>query len=211
MQFQIPKVLLGLGVISAASAQTELKQEGPFALQVKGQASNSSIDGYLSWYSLPGLTAPTFISYEPLSHPTVGNSSFEWYFNYTGFTQYRGHEVGFLLVNPTVNTTTPSPYHGQPLEITYISNSNVGIAILGNGGYFDAGFDASNKIFSVGEFDDSAYVPGVPPEYNGDLGYYNWAICWQLSGTYRQTLSWITLGKAHNPTCELVNLLRVEL
>ncbi|KAI0906406.1 hypothetical protein F4823DRAFT_607479 [Ustulina deusta] len=212
MQFRFPTILLGLGTASGVLAQfPELHQQGPFALRVKGRAANSSIDGYLSWYNIEGLTAPTFISYEPLSSPVIGNSSYEWYFNYTGLIQYRGHEVGYLLANPTANTTTPSPYHGQALGISYMSNSNVGIAMLGIGSAFDAGFDTHNKTFSTGEFDDSTYVPGVPPEYSEDLGYYHWAVCWQLSGFYRQTLSWITFGRPHNQTCELVNLLRVEL
>ncbi|KAI1364579.1 hypothetical protein F5Y08DRAFT_306347 [Xylaria arbuscula] len=212
MQFRFSKALLGLGAACAVSAQiTELHQEGPFALKVKGQASNSSINGYLKTYNFPGLPSPTFIGYEPTAYPTLGDSQYEWYFNYTGFVQYRGHEVGFLLAHPTLNTTEPSPYHGQVLSLTYLPNSNVAIPLLGNGGYFDIGFDADNKTFSVGEFDDSMYVPGVQPEYNDDLGYYSWAVCWQFSGLYAQTLSWITAGTPHNPTCELVDLTRVEL
>jgi hypothetical protein len=213
MQFRFSQVLLGLGAACAVSGQiTELHQEGPFALKVKGQASNSSIDGYLKTYNFPGLPSPTFISYEPTAHPTLSDSPYEWYFNYTGFVQYKGHEVGYLLAHPTSNTTTPSPYHGQVLDMMYMSNSNVGVPILGSGtGYFDIGFDSDNKTFSVKEFDDSMYVPGVQPEYNGDFGYYQWAVCWQYSGLYAQTLSWITTGTPHNPTCELVDLLRVEL
>ncbi|KAI0530068.1 hypothetical protein GGR58DRAFT_494756 [Xylaria digitata] len=212
MKFRFPTFALGLGTASAVFAQvTELHQDGPFALRVKGQAANSSIDGYLRWYNLPLLPAPTFINYEPIAYPVIGDPTYEWYFNYTGLVQYKSHEVGFLLANRTANTTTPSPYHGQPLDITYMSNSNVGAALLGNGAAFDAGFDADSRVFSTREFDDSTYVPGVPPEYTEELGYYHWAICWQLSGTYNQTLSWITTGTPHNPTCELVDLLRVDL
>ena len=43
----------------------------------------------------------------------------------------------------------------------YMSNSNLAVPVLGIGGYFDVGFDADDKAFSVGEFDDSMYVPGV--------------------------------------------------
>ncbi|KAJ2996691.1 hypothetical protein NUW58_g890 [Xylaria curta] len=211
MKIQFPTILLGLSAARAVSAQiTEIHQEGPFALRVKGQAPNSSINGYFTWYNLKGVSAPSFISYEPLSYPMIGNSSFEWYFNYTGLIQYRGHEVGYLLANPTANTTTPSPYRGQPLDLSYKPNSNVGIALLGIGGAFDAGFDADNKTFSTSEFDDATYLPGVPPEYSEDLGYYRWAVCWELSGYYRQTLSWITVGEPHNPTCEFVDLMRVK-
>ncbi|KAI0521377.1 hypothetical protein F5B22DRAFT_596658 [Xylaria bambusicola] len=210
MRLRLSTFLSGLSAICAVSAQTQLQQEGPFALQVKGKACNSSIDGYLKLYNLPGSTAPTFISYEPTAHPTVSDPSYQWYFNYTGFIQYRGHEVGFLLANPTLNTTTPSPYRGQVLDITYMSNSNVGVPVLGVGGYFDIGFDDDNKSFSVREFDDSKFVPGEQPEYSDDYGYYHWAVCWQFSGTYAQTLSWITAGKPHNPTCELVDLIRVN-
>ncbi|GAP93107.1 putative cell wall protein RHD3 [Rosellinia necatrix] len=207
MRFQF-SILLGL---SAASAQIqELTQEGPFALRAKGQAANSSIDGFITWYNIEGVPAPNFISYEPGCAPIVGNSSYEWYFNYTGFQQYRGFEVGFLLADPTANTTTPSPYHGHPLEITYASNTNVGIALAGSGGYLETGFDADNKTFSTSYLDDRAFVPGVPPEFNEDLGYYQWAVCWQVSGEYRQTLSWVTSGKPQNPTCELIDLIRVE-
>ncbi|RWA11129.1 hypothetical protein EKO27_g3957 [Xylaria grammica] len=211
MQFRFPTFLLGLGAASTAFAQvTELYQEGPFALRVKGQASNSSIDGYLSWYNLEGLPAPTFISYTAGSYPIV-DPKYEWYFNYTGFVQYRGNEVGILLANPGANTTTPSPYHGQVINLEYQTNSNVAIALLGSGGYMDIGFDGDEKAFNAGQFDDSTYVPGEDPEYSEDLAYYHWAICWQFSGKYKPTLSWVTSGPAHNPTCELVDLLRVEL
>ncbi|KAI0505904.1 hypothetical protein F5B22DRAFT_660946 [Xylaria bambusicola] len=214
MQFRFSTALLGLVSATAVSGQfQELQQEGPFALKVKGQASNSSINGYLKWYNLGGLTNPTFISYEPNAYPTVSDSSYQWYFNYTGFVQYREHEVGFLVVNPTANTTTPSPYRGQVMDMTYQSNSNVGVPLLGLGtnSYFDVGFDDDNKAFNTKEFDDGAYVPGVQPEYDDDLGYYHWAVCWQFSGMYQQTLSWITYGTPHNPTCELVDLVRVTL
>lgn len=158
------------------------------------------------------MSNPSFLSYEAGGLPTVSNASYEWYFNYTGFNQYRGFEVGYVLGNPEAATTTPSPYHGQPMDILYASNSNVGTALLGLGTTaFQLGFDAENKTFGVNFVDDATFVPRVPPRYSDDLGYYNWAVCWQASGVYRQTLSWVSAGVAHNPTCELVDLVRVEL
>lgn len=39
-----------------------------------------------------------------------------------------------------------------------------------------------------------------------------WAICWQTRYTISGfTLSWITFGEPHNPTCERVTLTKLKL
>ncbi|TRX89960.1 hypothetical protein FHL15_009061 [Xylaria flabelliformis] len=212
MRSQLSTVLLGLGIAATAQAQTpNLHQDGPFALRVKGQARNSSIDGYLHTVDVGPVLIQKPIQYEAISSPPAGNLTYQFYFNYTGFSQSEGNEVGFFLSDPDLETVSNSGLYGRPLSLQYSAGSNVAYALTGNGAASSIGFNQDNKTFLNILFDDSTFVPGQQPPV-GNFDFYNWAICWQFfARVYMPSLSWITYGPSHNPTCERVDLIKVAL
>ncbi|KAI1748771.1 hypothetical protein F4782DRAFT_341877 [Xylaria castorea] len=210
MRSQLSAVLLGLGIAATATAQT-LHQYGPFALRVKGQARNSSIDGYLHTVDLGPVLVQKPIQYEAISSPPAGNLTYEFYFNYTGFSQSEGNEIGFFLSDPTIETAVNSGFYGRPMSLMYSAGSNVAFALTGNGAASSTGINQDNKTFLNILFNDAIFVPGQQPGV-GNFDFYNWAICWQFFGrVYMPSLSWITSGPSHNPTCERVDLIKEEL
>ncbi|KAI0438993.1 hypothetical protein F4803DRAFT_568966 [Xylaria telfairii] len=211
MRSQLSTVLLGLGIAAIVKAQS-LHQDGPFALRVKGHGRNSSIDGFLHTVDVGPILIQKPIQYEPISAPPAGNLTYEFYFNYTGFSQSQGNEVGFFLSDPTIESATGSGYYGRAMSLQYSAGSNVAFALTGAGAATSTGFDKKNKTFVNLYFDDSTFVPGQAPDLNGSYDFYNWAICWQFFGrVYMPSLSWITSGPSHNPTCERVDLIKVPL
>ncbi|GAP90213.1 putative cell wall protein RHD3 [Rosellinia necatrix] len=210
MKSQITTVVLRLGIAATATAQ--LLQEGPFALRVKGQARNSSIDGFLHTVDLGPALIQKPIQYEPISAPPAGNETYEFWFNYTGFSQSRGYDVGFFLTDPTLETVADSGFYGRAMSMLYSAGSNVAFPVVGAGAAIGTGVDSDNKTFVNIYFDDSTYVPNEPPVVGDGYDFYNWAICWQFFGrVYMPSLSWLTYGPYHNPTCEAVDLIRVAL
>ncbi|KAI0468908.1 hypothetical protein F4859DRAFT_524081 [Xylaria cf. heliscus] len=211
MRSQLSTVLLGLGIAAMATAQN-LHQDGPFALRVKGQASNSTIDGYLHIVDVGPVLVQKPIQYEPISSPPVGNETYQFYFNYTGFSQSQGNEIGFFLSDPTTESVAGSGSYGRAMSLQFSAGSNVAFALTGNGAATPLGFDKENKTFINMYFDDSTYVPGEYPSLDGSFDWSNWAICWQFFGrVYMPSLSWITYGPSHNPTCERVDLIKAEI
>ncbi|KAI0415211.1 hypothetical protein F5X98DRAFT_228662 [Xylaria grammica] len=211
MLSQFPTLLLGLGMAATATA-VELHQDGPFALRIKGQASNSSIDGYLHTVDVGPILVQKPIQYEPLSSPPAGNASYEFYFNYTGSSQSEGAEVGFFLTDPTVESVAGSGFYGRAMSLQFSAASNVAFALVGAGAATPTGFGNDNKTFVNLYFDDSTFVPQEPPRLDQSFDFYNWAVCWQFFGrVYIPALSWVTYGPTHNPTCERVDLIKVAL
>ncbi|KAI0532474.1 hypothetical protein GGR58DRAFT_179190 [Xylaria digitata] len=208
---QLSTVLLGLGIATTATAQN-LHQDGPFALRVKGQVQNSSIDGYLHTVDVGPVLVQKPIQYEPTSSPPAGNASYEFYFNYTGFSQSAGYEVGFFLTDPTVESVADSGFYGKAMSLQYSAGSNVAFALVGAGSAIATGFASDNTTFINIYFDDSSFVPDESPRLDQSFNFYNWAVCWQFFGrVYMPSLSWLTYGPSHNPTCEPVDLIKVAL
>ncbi|KAI0455796.1 hypothetical protein F5B21DRAFT_503084 [Xylaria acuta] len=168
MRSQLSTVLLGLGIAATAAAQAPiLNQGGPFALRVKGQAWNSSID--------------------------VNRKATKW------DSSYRIRVAG-------------SGFYGRAMSLQYNAGSNVAFALTGAGAATSTGFDQDNKTPVNIYFNDSTFVPGQQPALDQSFEFYNWAICWQFFGrVYMPSLSWITSGPSHNPTCERVDLIKVAL
>ncbi|KAI0189435.1 hypothetical protein F4808DRAFT_445547 [Astrocystis sublimbata] len=210
----------GTGVVAQIGNHAELFSKGPFALHVKGRGFNSSINGYLYTSSVNGATPPLQLLnyYDNTNTPSFDNSSFRFYFNYTGLTQNEnGAELGFI-VSDIANPDAPingEGYHGMAMNLRYQPNTNVATPMLGRATAQNVdytAFDEEGKLFLNYYMDDADAVTGEPVSIGKDLNIYNWAICW--AGPYgiaAKTLSWITAGKSHNPTCELVDLMKVAI
>ncbi|KAI1111329.1 hypothetical protein F5Y14DRAFT_426113 [Nemania sp. NC0429] len=220
MNFWIAIQLYGLIVATVTVAQgddiPDLIADGPFALRVKGRAHKSPIDGYLHTVVAPAyLEAQLVLHYDATSVPDIAdNSSYRFYFNYTGNMQSKGNELGFFVSDITVGEPNPLGLLGKAMSLQYKPNTNVALPVLGaSAGTVDlTGFDRHHEAFLDYYSDDATSVPNQPANVSLDINYYSWAICWQTYwAVYGPTLSWITTGKPHNPTCELVDLLRAEL
>ncbi|KAI1754208.1 hypothetical protein F4782DRAFT_46737 [Xylaria castorea] len=218
---KIPTAARFLGLIAATRALAqgddipELIADGPFALRVKGLAWNSSIDGYLHTTDVFSYPEPQLIlHYDPGTAPVADNSSYRFYFNYTGRMQTEGHELGFFVSDITVGEPNNVGLLGKAMSLQYRPNTNVAVPAFGaSAGTVDlTGFDQDNRAFLDYYTDDSLTVPNKPANVSVDTLYSNWALCWQTYyAVTGQTLSWITAGSAHNPTCEQVHLIKAEL
>ncbi|KAH8166943.1 hypothetical protein CIB48_g1282 [Xylaria polymorpha] len=209
--------LSGLLTASVVTAQitgdpdgiNDFLSDGPFALHVKGQGGNSTIDGYIS--TLPTFSTQWLLQYEAGNCLKADNSSYRFYFNYTGQMKSQDTDTGFFVTDYVEADTNPFGFKGKAMSLRFDLNTNVGLPILGVGTAALSGFTADNKAFLTNYIDDSNYVPSHRPEAQ-DYRYYNWAVCWQpFSNVYAPVLSWVTTGRPHNPTCELVDLFKVNL
>ncbi|KAI0440370.1 hypothetical protein F4803DRAFT_563875 [Xylaria telfairii] len=212
----------GLVAATGALAQgddiPDLIADGPFALRVKGQGCNSSIDGYLHTTEVFAYPEPLLIlHYDAASRggSVADNSSYRFYFNYTGeMHSAAGHELGFFVSDITVGEPNGVGLLGKALALQYRPNTNVAMPAFGAAAAVVdlTGFDGRGKAFLDYYTDDALTVPHTPANVSLDVVYYNWALCWQTSyGVTGRTLSWVTAGTAHNPTCERVDLLKTEL
>ncbi|KAI0437601.1 hypothetical protein F4803DRAFT_538016, partial [Xylaria telfairii] len=204
------------GALAQSDEYPPLKTDGPYALHVKGQG-NSSIDGYLHVvHDFPTDTDPdaglSVLHYAPVSAPEAGNSSYRFYFNTTTDDD---SGLGFLVTDITASNSS-NLYRGKAMFWSYFPDSNVAVLDLGPGAdpynvHF-IGFGEDGKAFVFSQHDDSKAVAGKEGSETSVNLHNGWAICWQTRYTVSGfTLSWVTYGKPHNPTCELVDLTKLKL
>ncbi|KAI1143983.1 hypothetical protein F5Y05DRAFT_407382 [Hypoxylon sp. FL0543] len=207
MKFQLSALLLGVAA-SAVSAQTA-NQTGPFYLHITGK-EGSSIDGYAG--SCHAGAAIEGFCYSAGALPE-GSVSFQYYFNYTGYTVVDGAEVGEIWWKlPYTDGNGNSAFEPQTLGLQYLPNSNVAAPMFGISDVaMNVGFDTDNKLFSWFYYDDSTFTPGTNPAPSGEgKAYYQWYVCWQyFTGYYYQSVGWATTTPPHNPTCEPVDITQV--
>ncbi|KAI0185294.1 hypothetical protein EV127DRAFT_473555 [Xylaria flabelliformis] len=213
--------LYGLVAAMGALAQIDdyppLKSEGPYALHVKGQ-SNSSIEGYLyAVHEFPTDTDPdvgvSVLHYDPISAPMADNSSYRFYLNSSVDDD---SSLGFVVTDITAGKNASNLYRGKAMFWTYFADTNVALLELGSGAnpynVQFIGFGKDGKAFVYSQHDDSKAVVGKPASETSVNLYNGWAICWLTRYTISGfTLSWVTSGKPHNPTCELVDLTKLKL
>ncbi|KAJ8133191.1 hypothetical protein O1611_g431 [Lasiodiplodia mahajangana] len=208
-------LLAATGALSQGDDIPDLIADGPFALRVKGRACNSSIDGYLHTVDAPSYPEPSLLLHYDASPASIAeNSSYRFYFNYTGRMESGDNELGFFVSDITVGEPNSVGLVGKAMSLQYRPNTNVAVPAFGvSASTVDlTGFDKEHKAFLDYYTDDATYAPNQPGNFSLDNNYYNWAICWQTySAISGPTLSWITTGQPHNPTCELVDLLRSNL
>jgi hypothetical protein len=191
---------------SAVNAQDNY-QTGPFALHITGK-TNSSIDGYVS--ACHAGAAIEALCYAEGPAPTGRSlASTSFFFNYTGYQDVGGAQVGVVYWNlPLGNQSVP-----EPLRFIYAPNSNVAAPMFyPSEDSTLVGFDADDKLFTYNYYDDSTFVPGVRPDAGESKAYYNWYLCWQyLSGYYYQSVGWSTTLPPQNPTCQAIDITQVLL
>ncbi|KAI0868040.1 hypothetical protein GGS24DRAFT_483483 [Hypoxylon argillaceum] len=206
--------IAAIGALAQDNDIPDLISDGPFALRVKGRGCNSSIDGYLYTVAPSYPQQQLFLSYNAGSAPVADNSSYRFYFNYTGRMESGDKELGFFVSDITVGEPNSVGLVGKAMSLEYRPNTNVALPVFGaSASTVDlTGFDEDQKAFLNYYTDDMTYSANQPGNFSLDINYYNWAVCWQtyyaISGP---ALSWVTTGQPHNPTCELVDLLRTGL
>jgi hypothetical protein len=208
----LPATLLGL--VACALAQ-EANQTGPFNLHITGAAEGSSLDGHVaSCHTGAALEA---LCYNQGQVPGEGNAnSFEYWFNSTGQAPVGSDEVGILVWKLPVTINGSQTLVDQALSFQYQPSSNVAapqIFFPDTLGSASVGFDDNQQLFVAAWLDDSTYEPGVrPAPVSEPFAVYNWFVCWQVlgGGYYYQALGWAQTLPPSNPTCEQVQITRVE-
>ncbi|KAI1173402.1 hypothetical protein F4777DRAFT_557962 [Nemania sp. FL0916] len=209
-------IIAAMGAFAQSDDYPPLKSDGPYALHVKGQ-SNSSIDGYL--YAVHEFktdhdpdSGVAVLQYAPASAPMAGNYSYRFYFN-TSIDDDSG--LGYVVTDITAGNAT-NLYRGKAMFWTYFPDTNVALLELGSGAnpynVQFLGFGDDGKAYVYAQHDDSKEVVGMHASETSVDIRNSWAICWQTRyETSGFTLSWVTYGKPHNPTCELVDMTRLKL
>ncbi|KAI0118334.1 hypothetical protein GGR51DRAFT_499114 [Nemania sp. FL0031] len=164
-------LLAAMGALAQIDDYPPLKSEGPYAIHVKGQSSNSSIDGYL--YAVHEFETDhdpdagvSVLHYDPISAPLAGNSSYRFYLNNSAdaFTD-DDSDFGFLVTDITASNAT-NLYKGKAMFWTYFADTNVALLELGSGAnpynvnFLSFGKDGKAFVFS--QHDDSTAVVGKP-------------------------------------------------
>ncbi|KAI0841659.1 hypothetical protein F5Y06DRAFT_260051 [Hypoxylon sp. FL0890] len=208
MKFQLSALLLGIAA-SAVSAQ-DANQTGPFYLHITGK-ENKSIDGYAG--SCHAGAAIEGLCYSAGALPS-SSTSFQYYFNYTGYTVVDGAEVGQVWWKlPYTDSNGNTAYAPQTMGLYYpLPISNVAAPMFGISDVsLSVGFDKDGKLFTWTYYDDATFVPGTSPNPSSEgKAYYHWYVCWQyFTGYYYQSVGWSTTEPPHNPTCEAVDITQV--
>ncbi|KAI0911559.1 hypothetical protein F4823DRAFT_623460 [Ustulina deusta] len=209
MKFQLLAALMSLAA-TAISAQDI--QSGPFALHIKGVNPNSTLDGYGG--SCHAGAAIEGLCYSVLSDPSDISNTFTYYFNYTGYNQVGDDQVGALVWNePYTDEDGNLAYASQAMSLVYQPTSNVAAPQFGfSQSGFLIGFDSEGGLFGYNYVDDSKFVPGQFPTTTTPTAYYQWAVCWQyFTGYFYQSVAWVQTGAPHNPTCEPVEITKVDI
>ncbi|GAP89223.1 hypothetical protein SAMD00023353_1200570 [Rosellinia necatrix] len=208
MKLQLSAALLGL---AATAVLAQEHQSGPFTLHVKGTNPSSTIDGYGG--SCHAGAAISGLCYSE-GEPAGVSNSFTYRFNYTGFNQAGDDEVGTLVWGQPYTDENGNPAEvSQAMGLVYQPTSNVAAPLFGfSPDVFLVGFNSEGELFGYNYVDDSKFAPGQPPtDYTGKA-YYQWAVCWQyFTGYFYQSVAWVQIGAPHNPTCEPVEITKVDI
>ncbi|KAI8947454.1 hypothetical protein F4801DRAFT_511145 [Xylaria longipes] len=208
MKFQLSAALVGLAAMAASAQET---QSGPFNLHIKGTKHNSKINGYgESCHTGAGISA---LCYSNISSPEDANF-YQYYFNYTGYNKVGDDEVGTLVWNSPYTDQDGNPaFESEYMGLVFSTTSNVAAPMFGySQSTFLIGFNSEGEIFGYNYVDDSKNVPDKVPIENTPKAYYQWAVCWQyFTGYYYQSVAWVQIGAPHNPTCESVEITKVEV
>jgi hypothetical protein len=136
-------------------------------------------------------------------------TSSSFYFNYTGYEDVDGADVGIVSWNlPSGNVSFP-----EPMRFIYTPNSNVAAPMFwpDDSGTL-VGFDSKGKLFTYSYYDDSTFLPGVQPDSSTPKAYYNWFLCWEyFTGYYYNAVGWATTLPPQNPTCEAIEITQILL
>ncbi|RWA11713.1 hypothetical protein EKO27_g3387 [Xylaria grammica] len=101
----------------------------------------------------------------------------------------------------------------QAMSLVYQGTSNVAAPLFSfDQSLFLVGFDSEGGLFGYNYVNDGRFVAGQPPTDYTPKAYYQWAVCWQyFTGYFYQSVAWVQLGVPHNPTCEAVEITKVDI
>lgn len=198
MMFSLPLMLLALMATAVAGQEN---QTGPWLLHIKG----GGLDGYGA--ACHAGAAIEGLCYSPGQAGT--STSFQFYFNYTGYNQFQSDEVGYLLWKLPVNINDTDVLLPSSMSLSYQPNSNVAAPMFGTSSYggTSVGFDVNKNLFVYSSIDDATFTPGTPPNTTVGQAYYQWFVCWEyLIGYYYQAVGWAQTLPPRNPTCVAVEI-----
>ncbi|KAI0460462.1 hypothetical protein F5B21DRAFT_10000 [Xylaria acuta] len=207
MKFQLSAALIGLAATVVSAQDT---QSGPFNLHIKGTNSNSELDGFgSSCHTGAGISGLCY------NAGAVDDSTYyQYFFNYTGFNQVGDDQVGILVWNQPYTDQDGNPAsESESMGLVYQPTSNVAAPMFGFSQVnFLIGFDSEGGLFGYNYVDDSKFTPGQGPTDYTPKAYYQWAVCWQyFTGYYYQSVAWVQVGAPRNPTCEPVEITKVDV
>lgn len=131
--------------------------------------------GYLHTVVAPSYPEIQLVlHYDSKSVPDIAdNSSYRFYFNYTGNMQSKGNELGFFVSDITVGEPNQVGLVGKAMSLQYRPNTNVALPVLGaSSGTVDlTGFDKHYKAFLDYYTDDATSVPKQPANVSQDINY----------------------------------------
>lgn len=188
-------LIAATGALAQGDDLPTLIADGPFALRVKGR-SNSSIDGksrtvepsvhyvliisgYLRAVNVWSFTEPqAVLHYDPAPASVADNSSYRFYFNYTGNTQSAdGFELGFFVSDITVGEPNGVGLLGKAMSLQYRPNTNVAVNSLGAPATTVdyTGFGKDGRAFLDYYTDDANAVPEQPANVSLSINYCEFA------------------------------------
>lgn len=131
--------------------------------------------GYLHTVEAPSYPETQLIlHYDARPVPDIAdNSSYRFYFNYTGNMQSKGNELGFFVSDLTVGEPNQLGLVGKAMSLQYRPNTNVALPVLGaSSSTVDlTGFDKHHKAFLNYYTDDATSVPNKPANVSQDINY----------------------------------------
>ncbi|KAI0191250.1 hypothetical protein EV127DRAFT_71770 [Xylaria flabelliformis] len=207
MKFQLSTALMGL---AATVVLAQDNQTAPFNLQIKGTNKSSKINGYA--YSCHTGAGISGLCYE-VNQPGASTSS-QYFFNYTGYNKVGNDQAGTLVWNLPYTDSNGNPAsESQAMGLYFDSTSNVAAPMFGFSQFtFLIGFNSEGELFGYNYVDDSKFIAGKQPTDLTPKAYYQWAVCWQyFTGYYYQSVAWVLAGAPHNPTCEPVEITKVNI
>lgn len=114
-----------------------------------------------------------FLSYNAGSAPVADNSSYRFYFNYTGRMESGDKELGFFVSDITVGEPNSVGLVGKAMSLEYRPNTNVALPVFGaSASTVDlTGFDEDQKAFLNYYTDDMTYSANQPGNFSLDINY----------------------------------------
>jgi hypothetical protein len=191
---------------SSVTAQ-DYNQTGPFALKL-AYSANETLNGQYLYACHAGAAIEGLCLVSSLSSLNPASTTF--YQNYTTYSP-----TGPLIWNLPIRINESVDHVSEPMSLSYNPGSNVAVPLF-NPGYpssgNEVGFTSNGSLYIATYYNDSTFQPGVYPNPTGSTALTNWFVCSTIVGGYfYQALAWVTAGTPHNPTCEAVQVIKVDL
>ncbi|KAK1756197.1 hypothetical protein QBC47DRAFT_379383 [Echria macrotheca] len=202
-------IIAGVFAATAAMGQT-IKQSEPFFLKVT--SSNLTIDGKFLYSCHAGAALQT-LCLGSRDVPTTNVNSATFYLNttvYEGKESDTGNLIWNLVLAPGADGS--QQIVSEPLTFQYTPGSNVAITWFAPGYPTQPEVGFNNSALFVNSYPDDSHFTDTYPEQFTSTRISNWYACWVLAGSYYyNALSWVTAGAPHNPTCQSVSVIKVDV